>query len=309
MRIIYWGWLVILLLACHGCSDNSTPINTDDPDLVMDFESEPLNPAPTRISDPNGNKNNCLHEIPFNAYYDYQICNAENCPVEDLIIERSDKHARKGNNSLRFFMKPTPLTNWPGQVTNHRAELGPDYDSPIPAFPSVGDEVWYGFSIYFPNDFVFAPEEIKSDIRFAIAQWQHGTAGSPIIALEVYGDQIALTREEGHSTDSKWQWPVMLTKIKKGEWMDIALQVKWAKNNGFLRVWANNEIVHELPKVQTVYHDIDRGGAFKFGIYYWRWRRYEDVSKTLNAGIKNREIFIDELKQYKGSNGLTVVSP
>jgi len=304
-----WIWLATILITILGCADDSTPINTDDPDLVIDFESEPLNPMPTRESDPNGNKNNCLREVAYSHFYNYQICNAKNCPPEDLIIQNSNKQSRHGNNSLRIFMKPTPLENWPSEAFNHRAELGPDYESHPKPFPSIGDENWYAFSIYFPDDFVFASKEIQSDVRFAITQWQHGTAGPPIFALEVYGDQIALTREEGVSTDSKWQWPVMISNIRKGEWMDIVLQVKWQKNNGLLKIWFNEDVVYENNNIQTVYKDLDRGGGFKFGIYYWRWKNYEDVEKSLNAGINNRELFYDEIRQYKGQNGYSVVAP
>ncbi len=308
-KMFYRVMLIAPLLLSYGCNDTSMPENenSDAPDLTLDFETEPLTPAPTRISDPEGNHNNCLSETAYNAFYNYQICNAETCPVEDLIIENSRTHARSGDGSLRFFMKPSPLENWPGKTANHRAELGPERNASLYPYPSHGDEYWYAFSVYFPNDFVFAPEELKSDLRFIIAQWQHGTPGSPSIALEIYGDQIALAREEGVSTQSTWQWPVMLKTITKGVWMDLILQVKWSQTDGAVKIWINDEVVHDQSTIQTVYDDLDRGGAFKFGLYYWRWKEDTNVLKALNAGITNREIFIDALKLYKGQNGHSVV--
>ncbi|MBI9063617.1 MAG: polysaccharide lyase [Marinilabiliaceae bacterium] len=301
------GVSVILLMG--SCQDGAIPINNDDPDLLMNFEGEPDHAMPTRITDPNGNSNGCLREVSFNADYNYQICNAPNCPAEDVVIEPSDEVARAGERSLRFFMKPSPLNDWPGSDANHRAELGPDYDSAIHPFPDEGEERWYAMSIFFPEAFVFAPESIESDVRFAFAQWQHGSAGAPIFALEVYGDQIALTRQEGDSRNSKWAGAEMLTTIKKGEWIDLVLQVKWSKSKGRLKIWANGAEVFNNSSIQTMYSNLDRGGAFKFGIYYWRWKRVEDVTKSLNAGIENRELFIDEVSQYKGGNGFTVVAP
>ena len=304
-----FGFGLSIIVLISSCQDDSIPINNDDPDLLMNFEVEPQNTMPTRITDPNGNRNGCLREVSFNSDYNYQICSAPGCPVEDVIIEQSNEVARTGDNSLRFFMKPSSLNDWPGDDANHRAELGPDYDSSIKPFPGEGEERWYAMSIFFPEAFVFAPEPIESDIRFAFAQWQHGSAGAPVIALEVYGDQIALTRQEGESTKSKWVGAEMLTTIQKGEWIDLVLQVKWSKSKGRLKIWANGEEVFNRTSMQTMYANLDRGGAFKFGIYYWRWKRVEDVTKSLNAGIENREIFIDEVCQYKGGNGFSVVAP
>jgi len=298
---------VIFILV--SCQDDSIPINKDDPDLLMNFEEDPLHTMPTRLTDPNGNSNGCLREVSFNADYNYQICNAPNCPAEDVVIEPSDEVARTGEKSLHFFMRPSPLNDWPGSDANHRAELGPDYDSAIQPFPAEGEERWYGMSIFFPEDFVVAPESIESDVRFAFAQWQHGSAGAPVLALEVYGDQIALSCQQGESTNSKWAGAEMLTTIRKGEWIDLVLQVKWSKSKGKIRIWVNGDEVYNNNTIQTMYTNLDRGGAFKFGIYYWRWKRVEDVTKSLNAGIENRELFIDEVSQYKGRNGFSVVSP
>ncbi len=308
-RRLALGLAIGMFFILGGCQDDAIPTNNDDPDLLMSFEEAPLHAMPTRVTDPSGNRNGCLSEVAFNADYNYQICNAPNCPVEDVVIEPSDEVARLGERSLRFFMKPSPLNDWPGDDANHRAELGPDYNSSLQPFPSEGEERWFALSIHFPEDFVFAPEAIESDVRFAFAQWQHGSAGAPIFALEVYGDQMALTRQEGESTASKWAGADLLTTIKRGTWMDIVLQVKWSKSKGLLKIWANGEVVYSNSALQTMYTNLDYGGAYKFGIYCWRWKRVEEVTKSLNAGITHREIFIDEVSQYKGHNGFSVVAP
>ncbi|MCB0688713.1 MAG: polysaccharide lyase, partial [Saprospiraceae bacterium] len=238
------------------------------------------------------------------------VCISPTVEVTDYAIERSTAQQRSGSYSLRYYLKPTPISKWPssGEAT-HRAELGPKYNSPVSHYPAEGEEVWYGFSYYFPSDFVFAPQNIENDVRFSIAQWQHGSPGSSIIALEVIGDKIMMQRQTGYSTSSNWLTPDTITAITLGQWMDVILRVKWSKQGGILQCWINGQLKLDLNNVQTIYTDLSNGGGLKPGIYYWRWKDQQSVQNSLNAGINYREIFMDEIRQYKGANGYSSVAP
>lgn len=281
------------------------------PHLFMDFErsTEPFQIMPERPADSLARSNGCLPGIAWNQYYKFNVCIATTCEISDFAIERSDKYARDGISSLRFFLKPTPFDKWPLGEASHRAELSPSSTSPFKRYPVQNEERWYGMSILFPEDFVFAPEHLESDLRFSIAQWQHGTEGSPIFALEVYGDKIAVARSKGESHSPVWIPPEFITEIKKGTWIDLVAQVKWHKEEGTVNVWVNGEHQYENSGIQTIYENLTVGGGFKIGLYYWRWQSRESVSNTFDSGIFHREIFIDEVREYLGGDGATAVTP
>lgn len=279
--------------------------------IYMDFENrmEPYEVMPYRSPDPSGKGNGCMGGEAWNEYYKFNVCISPTCDLSDYSIERSSKYARSGNQSLRFFLKPTLPNHWPDGEANHRAELAPHHNSPIARYPSEGEEFWYGISYYFPSDFMFAPKAIENDIRFIIAQWQHGSPGSPIIALEVMGDKVVLQRQAGVSENSDWIDPVSIGKIQRGQWMDIVVQAKWSKKNGLVNIWVNGSQTYSQSNIQTIYSDLNVGGGFKIGLYYWRWKEMQSVQNSLDAGITYREIFIDEVREYHGSQGFDVASP
>ena len=307
--IIGFGLFVSGLL-CSNCQKDPALAPVQIAPVYLDFERsvEPFQSMPSRSVDPNAENNGCLNPVAWNQYYDFNVCIASTCELSDYAIERSDAYARMGNSSVRFFLKPTPLDKWPLGEASHRAELGPRYNAPVNRYPSVGQERWYGMSILFPKDFVFAPQSLESELRFSFAQWQHGTAGPPTVALEVYGDKIMLARSGGNSMDSEWIEPELLTKIKKGEWIDIVLQVKWSKEDGLIKVWVDDKLVYQEDALQTVYQNLEVGGGYKIGLYYWRWQYQESVKKSLDSGIDHREVFIDEVKEYIGKDGYQVVA-
>lgn len=64
-----------------------------------------------------------------------------------------------------------------------------------------------------------------------------------------------------------------------------------------------------MNNIQTIYNNINNGGGYKIGLYYWRWKEKQSVQNSLNAGINYREIFVDEVKEYHGTNGYSIVAP
>ena len=279
--------------------------------IYLGFESsaEPYETMPPREPDPNGTGNGCMGGEAWNEYYKFNVCVSPTSPLSDYALERSSQYARYGGTSLRCYLKPTDLNSWPQGEATHRAELAPHHNSPVPRYPLEGEEMWYGISYFFPSDFVFAPSAIENDIRFIIAQWQHGSPGSPIIALEVMGDNIVLQRQGGQSENPTWYNPESIATIQRGQWMDIVIQAQWSKNNGLVNIWVNGNLTYAKSNIQTIYSNLNNGGGFKIGLYYWRWKYMQSVINSLNAGITYREIFIDEVREYHGTEGYTAVAP
>ncbi len=319
-QMFYFVFLHILCVNLTTCrSDHpieavreaTGELQTQAPQIYLNFERElePLERVADRPIDVNDHGNGCLDGVLWNEYYHHNICISPSAPMDVFAIERTSKQSRDGAHSLRFYLEPSPLDEWPVGEPTHRAELGPGGPSLRNPFPTEEEEVWYGISVLFDSNFVFAPESLANELRFSFVQWQHGTAGSPAVALEVYGDQIALARSTGISTESKWIKPYYLTRINKGQWMDLVIQIVWSKDDGQVRIWANGDKVCDKEKIQTVYDDLNRGGGYKFGIYYWRWKDKHSVEHSMDSGIYSRELFVDEIRQFRGPEGFIAVSP
>ena len=296
-----------------NCNEGDFADPNKVPHIYLGFEREiePFQEVSERKIDPSDQSNGCVDGALWNEYYTMNVCVAPTCPLSDFALERSQKYTRSGQSSLRVFLRPTPLHKWPLGEATHRAELSPYSKSPVAQYPKENEERWYGMSVLFPTDFVFAPKELADELRFIIAQWHHGTEGSPIFAFEVHGDRIGvgIATRSGESTNSIFASPQYIAKIVRGEWMDLVVQIRWSKNNGMINVWVNNQQKIKRSAVQTIYDDLDVGGGLKVGIYYWRWHYRESVRKSLEAGINYREIFIDEVRQYIGPNGFSAVNP
>lgn len=301
--------LIVLFLS--GCSpEGLTPANVV-PHIYMDFERhyEPFETLAERPVDAEAENNGCMSGTDWNEYYEFNVCVAATRKLSDHVMERSAEVQRAGSHSLRVVLTPTPINTWPlGQAT-HRAELAPRSKSPVRHYPREGEERWYGMSVYFPEDFKFTPGDDASDLRFIIAQWHHGTPGSPSVALEVYGDRLAVARSDGVSTDSRWIEPQYLTRISRGQWMDIVVRIVWSKQDGKVQIWIDDKERISLDEVQTIYENLDVGGGMKFGLYYWRWKYRESVLRTKELGIEDREIFFDEIRQYLGPDGYKAALP
>jgi hypothetical protein len=280
------------------------------PHVYMGFEKsfEPFQQMRSRAVDLSANNNGCLDDVAWNEYYVYDVCVATTCDLSDFAIERTTEQARTDKHSLRFLLKPTPLDKWPIGEATHRAELRPNSLSPVNRYPQDDEERWYGFSVFFPDDFVIVPTALASDLRFSIAQWQHGSEGSPAVALEVYGNKIAVARAEGTSLETEWVDPEFVATVTPGEWLDLVIQIKWSRQHGKIALWANGKPTYEREGVQTMYRDLSVGGGFKVGLYYWRWQYQKSVQDALDIGITQREIFIDEIREYLGSEGYSAVA-
>jgi hypothetical protein len=134
--------------------------------------------------------------------------------------------------------------------------------------------------------------------------FEHG----PRVGKAVIENKI-LKRKWGISVNSDFIPPQMLAKIEKGKWIDLVVKIIWSKTEGEIVVWINDQVRYEKYKVATMYEDLDNGGGFKFGLYYWRWKYKESIQNSANVGIVDRQIYIDEVREFLGTDGYEVVCP
>ncbi len=283
-----------------GCASGSAVI-------YEDFEGS-FNPVQKRTASELAKSNGCFGNN-YNDTFRRDVCVfVGDDELKVLKSQRSTSQARKGSNSVQFYLEPTqPDGNFPTAPfeATHRNELRIDSKNPQGwnMLPPSGVERWYGFSTYFPTNFVFAPSAIANEIRFAFAQWQHGLPGSPAVAFEVMGDRVEcnllFVKPRGHDCGA----------IERGKWMDWVVRIVWKNSGGQVEVWRNGSKVLTNLNLKTVYDGVGNGGRFKFGMYYWRWKGKTDVENSINAGITHRELYFDEVRLYEGNHGYDLVRP
>jgi hypothetical protein len=202
------------------------------------------------------------------------------------------ERTRAGDYAMR-----TSLDRYNDPVS-YRTEIVPD-DQTF----NVGDEVWYGFSIYLPDEYV------ADSVWEITAQW-HGRPDFDI-GEDWRNPPLAL-----HSADGAWRvsnlWDSKPNTFESGEkvydgsdsfelgpyetgrWTDWVFHLRWSyEADGLLQIWQDGELVVDRPGPNT-FND-QEGPYFKMGIY-------KGWSNPENQGVVDtRLLFHDELRIGDGS--------
>ncbi|MCB9091448.1 MAG: heparin lyase I family protein [Halobacteriovoraceae bacterium] len=280
-------------------------------DYYRNFEGNYI-PLTARSAAELAQSNGCFGRD-YDDFFTRDLCVATNAnELQDSASEKSNLHARTGSSSVRFYLKPSDPNNWPSGEPTHRTELRV-LEKIGNIIPPLGTESWYGFSTYFPSDFVFVPNQnnLPELHRFIFVQFQHGGPGSPNLSLQVLGDKIVLRQKTGLAdTNGVVSTDYQVGAITKGAWHDFVLRVVWENNNtGLFQLWFNNNLVVQKFNTDTSYDDVNNGSRIKFGMYYWRWKEKSIVEESFDLGIYDREIFFDDMRLYTGPNGYDRVKP
>ncbi|ABF88705.1 hypothetical protein MXAN_0944 [Myxococcus xanthus DK 1622] len=119
------------------------------------------------------------------------------------------------------------------------------------------DSTWYyKWSTLFPTNYPL------NDSWQVFAQWhQEGCCGSPPLEFYVRGEAMHM-RVGGVKGKVLWTAP-----LKRGDWSDFVLQVKWSPNakTGFVQLWHNNEVV--VPKTYVATQFGKEMNYLKLGLY------------------------------------------
>lgn len=57
-----------------------------------------------------------------------------------------------------------------------------------------------------------------------------------------------------------------------------------------------------------MYTDLSVGGSLKVGIYHFNWQEAANIALDTGVSATTREVYMDEIRQYTGSNGYNIVS-
>lgn len=170
-----------------------------------------------------------------------------------------------------------------------RAEFGTD--------PKLSTkEGWFGFSVFFPLNFVKDRSSSESIVQFQARPdfdlgeyWRSaplflGVLNDRMI-LEVRTDSNKVTPQDKYNFER-----IDLGPLVKDEWLDCVFHIKWAHDNtGVIELWKNNILVYSRINKPNCYND-KLYPYFKIGIYKWDWASLSSSTTT------QRNIFIDEVR-------------
>ena len=200
----------------------------------------------------------------------------------------------------------------PQEGTSYRSEIKVLQDTAnggvsVPSGQSVvgklGTEMWMGWSIYVPSDFVF---ETKGNTQETVTQVKAGSSGrGPIWEMQIDKGTFRVASRWGTTNPAPYAY-VGTRPITKGAWHDFVLHAKWASGNtGFIEMWMNGTKFVDRHNVPTAFSDWDSMGThyLKMGIYKWSW-------KYTNSIVTKRVLYFDSVRITNGARGsYGVVAP
>ncbi|MFM8435806.1 MAG: polysaccharide lyase, partial [Planctomycetia bacterium] len=172
-----------------------------------------------------------------------------------------------------------------------------------------GETYWYGFSIYFPED--WEPDVLAE----LCVQWIRPTnqAGSPQLAMYLYEDQYVIRKswDNGQKPGVRnitsrqlWRGDIL---PDRGQWIDWVFEIKWSlAEDGFVHAWKNGKQIID-DQGANAYNDGDgKAPYFKFGLYKWPWKESQQQDPS---SVTRRILYFDEIRIGDKNSGAGSVSP
>lgn len=176
-------------------------------------------------------------------------------------------NVRAGKQAVRFEVRKGDA-----YVSRRKASFRAELDGRNVFKAKMGEEYWYGFSMFMPIDF---PVHAN---RLVIGQW-HATHDvetdevkrSPVLSQR-YSNGIFYVKVRHSSdkvqtsNDGEKDTLYKTNSFEKSVWHDFIYHIKWSyKDDGFVEMWLDgNRVINYRGPVG--YND-DEGPFFKYGIY------------------------------------------
>ncbi len=203
-------------------------------------------------------------------------------------ISMVEEPTRNGRYALKITVDPQFQTQRRGRPVKNRTEVNYKHNN------VEGSEVWYQWSFLVPEDFKELNPRRHPNSWNIIGQFHaipdpsqgmKSAAGTnPPIALYLgrQGEKFGVKLNYG--IQKKNVGPAGHFEVKKGEWVDFKMHVKWSQTNkGFIRAWAN-----EMPITDGKHFGRNMHNSKP---HYWKAGFYR------GAGMPYRNtIYIDEFR-------------
>lgn len=197
------------------------------------------------------------------------------------------------NDLLRFKLNPIapPPPDNKESDFNYRSEIR---TAPWQIHHPIGTEQWIGWRYIFGEDY-----QIDATSPITIYQNHPGERGySPYFELEIAAFNRPSPAMGGEiqviNGSERIVYPV---KPLAKDTLDVVIHVVYGLGEeGMLQVWLNKKLYYS-KKTSTIYPELPWGGNNKWGIYHHTFNNSsEDVQSSLDSGIEEVEIFMDQLR-------------
>ena len=237
--------------------------------------------------------------------------------VKSNVPEVQAKKVRSGNFALK-----TTLNFYNGDGASpslrERAEVRPK----TPA-TKVGDEYWYGFSIYLPGSADGADNYVADKFWEKVTQWwapidsDVEKGRNPPLALSTSAKGIGgrwyvggkwSAKAINATDDYDGTFLTDLGPYETGKWTDWVFRVKWSYlNDGILEVWKDGKKVISRVNMPIGFND-QKGPVFKLGLYKGQWEHEPADGSTLDA-VSRRVLYHDQFRMADASGSYATVAP
>lgn len=177
-------------------------------------------------------------------------------------LELQDKIVRSGKRALKMTLFKGDIRQCdPNKKCSERTELDSGKG------PLMGEDTWYGFSFYIPEDFPII------DNRLVIGQWKQVEADRPIIAQRFKKGRFFITLhiEKDKSGEVPGKTLFETREFKLGRWYDMVYNIKFTpEGNGYIRAWMNGKKIIDYHG-KTAWADQEDRFYNKFGLYRDEW--------------------------------------
>ena len=152
-------------------------------------------------------------------------------------------------------------------------------------------EYWYGWYIYFPEDYLNV-----SPTKVALGQFHQKDSHVVWMFQNTYGGYDLDNQVKGYT---KEYYPLINEDELRGHWHRIEVWIRWAKDDsGFLRVWVNGE-----QKVDYQGQTMDASSVyFRYGLYRSFLSRYKNIYGV--DKVPAQIVYFSNVKRSKSRNGL-----
>jgi len=149
-------------------------------------------------------------------------------------------------------------------------------------------EFWYGWSIYFPEDYVSVPQYVTPYLGQFHARNKGERVVMPVIT---FVETSGVYRANGSAIADKDEL--------RGRWHKVELHVRWSEtNDGFIRIYANGNEIFSLENSATTTRE---QVTFKYGIY--RGKEYS-LRYPENYEWPTQVVYFSNVKKALSREGL-----
>lgn len=180
-------------------------------------------------------------------------------------ISTSSDHARVGDTSQRFELRHGDCRGYDCDNDRQRIELVQPYQAEN---TSVGETIWYGWSIYLPEDFqdISPANTLMGQVK--LQGWR-----GPMWSLEVKRGALSLVIENAPNLGT--DCPVVWLSNMRGRWTDIVVKADYRlrpQESRSLEFWVNGQRSRcgwSGPLISQAMLDLSTTDrlSFRYGIY------------------------------------------